>query len=299
MPAAPTPTFGVVETPPAEIPVTGLIASLPRAYLIDDEGDALEYGGTVRWAGGFSYSPEQACITTAVMDPCATTTMTIPPNPSLVSVMPFEVWAGDKCSAFGFEGRDYAGRAERALLASESFAIAHELWTGTRAKASGWPNNYLAGVTANVLSTGATAVSPSDALACLEQGIAETSNGQRGVIHCTPHLGSYFSELGQTLRTVDNLIVTYRGTIIIADAGYPGSGPTGTGPTSDHEWAYGTLIPTVRRSPIMVNPETMAQAVTRSVNDVEYRAWRMAAVSFPPCTHVAVQVNVPLCGGGS
>lgn len=299
MVAALTPTFGIVEAPPAEPPIVGLIANLPRAYLVDDDAEMLD-GHPVRWAGGLSYAPEQICITTGAEDPCdQVTVLTIPPNPSIVSVMPFIVWAGDQCSTFGWHDRDYVGRATRALLASESAAISFEFWTGTRAKVAGWPNNYLAGPFANVLSTGSSGVTPGEALACLEQGIAETSNGQRGMIHCTPQLGAAFSELGNTVRNIDNVILTYRGTIINPDAGNPGTGPTGQPLTSDHQWAYGTLLPTVRRSPISVWPGSLAEATNRDTNFIAYRAERLAAVSFPPCTHVAVQVALPICGGGS
>lgn len=311
--------LGAVNAPPAKPPVHGLIQTLGQLgpdYLIDgttetvddvingsDGNPTARTSMVQRWVGGFEYATEQDCTTGVSSGPCDFATALTPPTPpAWVTGIPIMAWAAEQASSFGFEARDYMGRAIRRLIAAESKMIAAELWAGTVAQAEGWTAarsngqpgvQYLASTTSNVSVLTAGGASPSDALALLEEGIAQTSNGQQGMIHCTPQIGAYFGELGNTLRNVDGTVQTYRGTLIVADAGYPGTSPAGTGPATT-TWAYGTLIPQVRRSPINVYPEQMSGALDRSINQVTYRAERYLAATFPPCTLVAVEVTAPL-----
>lgn len=321
--------FAVVAAPPIEPPRVGLIPSLGNVggpYL-DPPDSVAEFtqpavrqnrpaplpgqgptpagrpgmpGGPQRWQAGFRYAPEQTCLAGGVDDPCAPADMVIPTNPDVVASIPGLVWAGDRCSSFGWEARDYRGRAQRALIASESKQIAKELWVGTQAQTASWPNRYLASPLSDTLSNGP--MTPGDALACLEQALAECSNGQRGMIHCTRQLGARLSELGSTFRaSTPGLILTYMDTIIVPDAGYDGSGPNGQPAVAGSQWAYATLMVTVRRSPIELIPDTFEEALDRTNNTVEFRAERLASASFPTCCHLAVEVDVPLClvGGAS
>lgn len=310
--------FDVVATPPLVPPRVGLIAAVAGSPF-DIVGDtepimvARPDGTTVteqaRWTNGFHYLPE-ACDSGFVIDPCATTNKTIAPNPAWVEFDPYGIWAGSRCSAMGWTHADYEGRATRLLAAVESHRIAHELWTGDLAFASGWPNAYLASPEAVVLSSGA--MTPSNALACLEQALADCSQGQRGMIHCTPAAGTAFSELGNTIRNVSGQILTFMDTIIVPDAGYTGSGPAGQPAVGGSQWVYATGMVTVRRSSVTVLPDSleaavgaarnrvMAQATLREQNTVEFRAERLAAATWNhACCHVAVEVNVPMCGIGS
>lgn len=298
--------LGVVRSPPAEPPQAGLIPSLSGPYLVDDTnqplGDVRQNGAPTdsdsrtRWEGAVRYNPEQVCYSGTAQDPCNPNFTNIPPNPALVEAQPYYVWAGDRCATFGWSARDYKGRATRALLAAESKQIAHELWNGTRAQASGWPNAFLASSNADTLTGSPQA--PATALDMLEQALADCSNGQRGVIHCTRQMGSFLSGLGNTLRVANGIILTYIGTVIIPDAGYDGSGPSGQPAVNGSQWAYATLMPTVRRSPIEVIPDTFEEAIIRGTNDLEFRAQRMAVATFPPCCLAAVEVNLPLPLGG-
>lgn len=291
MAVAPDPTFSVVASPPAEPPDVGLIPSvLGTRYLVDDMGEVID-GHENRWVGGFRYAPEQVCFKGDAQDPCSPN-MVIPPNPAIVSAMPVELWAGDRCTTTGWAARDFKGRATRGLLAVESKQLAKELWEGTQAQASGWPNRYLASGNAILMSAGPMGVK--DALAAVEQGIAAFGNGQRGMVHCTRQMAIELSELGSTFRTANNQILTYVGTVIVPDAGYTGTGPADQPVAAGSQWIYGTLMVTVRRGPITVTPDTFAEATVRGTNLIEWRATRPAATSFPGCVHVACEVNVPL-----
>src|SRR5260221_663837 len=137
--------MAVVRSPMVAPPDVGLIASLSGEYL-DPPDEILEGGVTSRWETGFRYNPEQmaAASTGSAFDPCLRPTRTIGANIANVSAMPFVCWMGDACSPFGFEARDFVARARRALLAAGSKQIAHEMWTGAVAGASGGANAYRA-----------------------------------------------------------------------------------------------------------------------------------------------------------
>ena len=122
----------------------------------------------------------------------------------------------------------------------------------------------------------------------------DPGKGQQGAIHCTPQLGSAWSQLGNTLRTIDGLIMTYRGTIIIADAGYPGQGPNNVAESNGMQWAYGTLLPEVRVSDPIIMPDSFEEAVNRSINQVQWYAEQLVGVTVNPATLVACEVDLPL-----
>lgn len=299
--------LAVVEAPPVRPPLVGLIPSLTGTpYLITAETEtvpdvapgapALRAPGSPpqRWEAGIQYAPEQYCYSAGADDPCSAGPRTIPTLPATVAANSILVWAGDECSTFGWQARDYRGRAIRALEAVTSEQIAHELWTGRLAQTNGWPNPYLASSNAQVLDTGG-AVDPGPALALLEHGIALTGNGQQAMIHVTRQLGAALSELGNTYKSLGDSgrIMTYMGNVICPDTGYVGTGPTEALPSGGHAYAYATLMPTVRLGPVDVYPDTYEEATDRAHNTLAWYAQRVAVVDFPPCTLIAVQVNLP------
>lgn len=248
-----------------------------------------------RWVNGFTYQPE-GCLAAEVFDPCATgQTKSDDRNALLVDYTPFNVIVGETCSAFGFEARDWRGRAERLLAAKESAAIERELWTGDQATASAWANRFLASPASDVVTAGAT--SPLLALECLEQALAQCGSGDQGMIHATPQVVTAWASLN-VLRREGMKILTYLDTIVVAGSGYTGSDPNGSGPSAGSVWAYATGMVDLRRSSVQVLPATLAEAMDRSVNDVTYRAERVAAASWDGCCHVAAQIDLPVCGIG-
>ncbi len=79
---------------------------------------------------------------------------------------------------------------------------------------------------------------------------------------------------------------------MIADAGYDGSSPYGAAAEDGSQWAYATGIPVVRLGPVAVYPDSLAEAINRSTNTVEYRAERLAAVGWDGCCHLAAELNL-------
>lgn len=271
-----------VAPPPLAPPRVGLIASASEIVENDEH-----------WMNGYSYAPEN-CSDASVGDPCHGVTPPVNANAAIVNVDPFWIRAFDKCSAFGFEARDYKGRAQRLLAACESKQMEKEFWAGAQTKASGWDNRYLASPMSDVLSPN-TGMTPIDALACLEQGLAQCGCGTRGMIHATRQIVTIWAS-AFLLQRSGNLITTINDTIVVPGAGYDGSDPDGNPAVNGAVWAYATGMVNFRRGPIETVPETYAQAVNKSNNDVQFFAQRMAAVDWNGCCHLAAQIDVDVCG---
>ena len=273
---------------PQGAPRVSLLAS---ARVIDDP--------ELRWdTGGIEYGPT-GCAGGGVFDPCAVSSLTVAARPSSVLVNPFGVWAGDRCSSWGFEEADYEGRARSLLEASESKSIAAELWSGTQAIASGWSNARLASPASDVVNVSDGPLGVVNALACLERGLASCSTGERGTIHATRDVVTHWQAAG-LLHREGPLVLTVNDTIVVPDAGYPGTGPNGEPAVTGSVWAYGTGLVTIYRGPIDVTPTTMREALDRSANTVTFRASRLAMATWDQCCHLAVEIDVVVCGvGGS
>lgn len=253
-----------------------------------------------RWELGFDFSPE-ACGDADVADPCQSSPRVPTVRPASLHWEPFVVWAADQCSAFGWAVANYEERARRLLERCESKQIARELWRGDLAQDRGWANKRLADPASDEVTDGATPVI--DALACLEQFLAECGCGEQGMIHATPQLVTHWAALGQSvLRREGGLLLTIHDTIVVTDAGYDGSGPDGEDPAvTGVQWAYATSMVTVRRGPVATLPGSLAEALDREDNTVAYYAERPAISYWDGCCLGAAEVDLAPCtiGGAS
>lgn len=240
----------------------------------------------------FATNPESCGASFVISgDPCAAGgTKTIDDNEPEITAWDFAVWAGDRCAPYEL-GRPWAERATRQLAATISYQVAHELWTGDQATSDGAPQTPLASLASDVLTDGPT--SSTDALAVLEYGLGQCARGQRGVIHATRHAATYWGQLG-LIRREGNMLLTWLDTVVIADAGYDGSGPEGQPAEDGSQWAYATLFPMVRLGPERLIPDAddIGAALNRATNTIEYRAERKAAVAFPSCCLLAAELDL-------
>lgn len=273
--------------------VTAPLISPPNRGLIVSANEAANQDA--RWENGYAYAPENVNQNDTVADACSYGTAHSQPNAAQVTFNPYIIEAFDQCSSFAFQSRDYVGRAQRLLLASQEKKLAHEFWSGTQAQASGWANNYLANSHAANFTEVGTGLSPEQALACLEMALSHCGSGVRGMIHCSADLFTHWSYAGHAFERVGKLIITQNDTIIVCSPGYDGSGPDNAAPVNGAVWAYATGIVNVRLGDVVVVPDTMAEAIDKSLNTVKYGAYRAGAADWDNVCHFAVSVNINVC----
>ena len=227
------------------------------------------------------------------------------PIQSSVGIRPFTLNTADPCiSTFGMFGRDAEGRAKRLLEANLSRILANELWTGTRSVAAAFqaagppiindslvrnPTTLNGGVKAGYLT----------ALAELEQAYADRDN-RPGFIHCQPRIASlwkaaYAIELAPSGR----YFTTGLGNVVVADAGYDGSGSGGiTAGSRVRSWAYISGPVAYARTPVRLQTALLSERFGASAggsavgtNDLTTRAECDAAVFWDSKVNVACLVD--------
>lgn len=243
-----------------------------------------------------------ACGGWALVDPCGGADdidhgVDGDPAGAVVSAVPFDIEVAEVCSTFGLDDQILQQRATDRMRTIASAAIAHELWTGEMATAANadsetdWANNprLVAGSDVTDLTPGGGPVSAVLGLALLEDALGDVLDGQPGTVHCTKGAATIMGRPCSLYRSGD-LLLTLLDTRVIADAGYPGTGPDGSAPNAGEFWLYGTAQPTVRTGNVYIEPLTMAQALDRTVNTVHYDAHQLAWAAFP-CGVLAVRIT--------
>lgn len=272
-----------VVTPPAIQP--------PRVSLL---ASAEEVNDGARWTAGVTFEPYGCGHNGGVLPVCVTEDSeyddkNFESEHRVIEVEPFVAWYGDSCSTATFLSRDFADRASRAFLAAESALIARELWAGDIAASEGFPNPYLGDGNATTVALG---YGPSMSLTLLQQALADLLPG-RGMIHATRDLASLWYESG-IIRREGTLLLDAFDNIVVADAGYPGSGPDGENRTLTTSYAYGTDVVQVRRDGqvrLLPGVEDYAAAMNRDTNLIEWRAERIVMAYWPGCAQVVVGVD--------
>lgn len=188
----------------------------------------------------------------------------------------------------------FRARAVAVLAATESYGVARGLMSGADLDGG----RFLADSGAT-FPNGTAATRPNHAIQVLEEAIAET--GRLGLIHCSPMLATALLGAGFAISDKSGVIRTINGNVVIPDAGYVGvSTPEGAPDSlgSTEEWAYATGPVDIRRSEIFTNPDTLAQALDRSLgatmgrsNTVTYRAERYSVSIWDTALQAAVLVD--------
>lgn len=199
--------YAPVDGPPARSPGPNLLNSVLRP----NDG--------ARWQLGLAWRPE-TCVNVQGFMPCDLTSLPadeVTNGPEYYEPPAYRVW--DECTTLstGVSGLDVA-RLRRQADAVASFEIAHELWTGELNPA----NAHLADGTATVVTTTGDFMAR---LRQLEQAAKTAAKGQQVVLHVP------ISQLPppSDLRRVGDTLYTDLDSIVVADAGYPGTGPVSAG----------------------------------------------------------------------
>ena len=208
---------------------------------------------------------------------------------------PFIVTAGDTCSTYSRADADvFKQRAVRKLNACISRRIEREVYLDF----SELGNPAIASDAAVDVSED-TALQPHIALAKIEEGLGANGCGQRAMIHVTPFILNVLihNTNGQVTQVVDPQTGVIRyytamGNQLVAGYGYTGADPDGEDPDSGTEWIYATAPIVIHLGPVLVTPDTMAQALSRGTNDVTFYAERAVVAAFDTsCGQLAAKVD--------
>jgi hypothetical protein len=258
------------------------------------------------WVRGITYAPESHSEAT-VRDPCDQTTV-IPraTNLPVVVAIPYLVLVEDSCSAFGFESRDFKGRATRLLENAKYKAVEKEFWTGALAKAAGWPNAYLAAETAIDVTPGAGAASLERGLAALQEALQECGFGGRGMIHMEAKtLTNYLTIHDNNPHLTsddDDVLHDMLGNIVVPGTGYTGTSPKGEAPVAGSAWIYATDLVSVREDEVQIFPESFSEAMdwgqkppagrASEPNTIRFQAQKFAIAYWDQACHFACRVKL-------
>lgn len=291
---------------PRRDPITAPPVVQPRYSLLVAANANGATGGSERWENGVVWTPEACAGGDLSPAWCGVNLERNPPSqPGQAIADPFYVFSADQCSAQGFAARDWQGRARRALEATQSFQVARELWTGAHTlnelaeQRTDEASPFLAD-TSQVVDANLPA---HRAIGVLEQLAMECSQGRRLMIHVPIAVLAAAQEHGYVLRDTGGVLTTAMGNIVVADAGYPGTGPVGPAgdrtPDNSTLWIYASSIVQARLSEVETLPNSLAeaydwaQALDRPTNHVVVWAQRLALYQLDPCCRIALSTDLP------
>lgn len=182
----------------------------------------------------------------------------------------FGVWAGEVNSTFDGSWDELLSRVTRKLVTYESREIANQLWSDTLAIN---PSLKLAG-TGSVLAGAAGGQTIVRSIGIADDAIGDTWG--RGMIHMRPQTlaGAVAS---QAVTKEGNVWMTPLGNIVVADAGYSGLSPAGTGAVGDDTICVTPSVE-VHRSNITTLPNELRDGINRSTNTLTVYAMRYVMV---------------------
>lgn len=202
--------------------------------------------------------------------------------------LPFGVYGSYSCSTFSRPGDEAENRARQHLALAEETAVEQAIAAG------GFDNTPTLQGAAD-LTPGGGAVPLGIGVGKLESRLATTYGGI-GVIHAPRVTAANFPAVGpQGQRMVSRL-----GNLVAFGAGYDlaNTGPDGVAPPDGEAWMYVTPRPIVRRSDVIVTPDT-DQRPDRRTNDYTIIAQRVYLVGWDPQVKAAIRVQVGVPEGGT
>lgn len=198
-------------------------------------------------------------------------------NPATVAVIPYLLVAEDSCSTWGFEERDFKGRAQRLVENGKHAAVEKEFWGGALATAKGYPNDFLTREANLTNLTPGTVPSIARGFQILQEALAGCGFGGQGMIHVQTQAVPNLLQV----RRVGNLMLDMFDNIVVPGVGYPGTGPGGSTPAAGKAFMYATDLVMVREEDeATVFPDSFAEAIDRGQagepNTLRFRAEKFA-----------------------
>lgn len=279
-----------VPSSPPRAPRYGLVASVGGETGIRQfmEANPSE-GGPERWAGpnGISWNPYECSSATSPfrMDCGFNPAFTQSDWPAAGAGFAFGIWDSVSCSTLGSPMEGDIERARQKLLISTSLKVESEFWKGTIARTAGGPAAQYLAVSSAVQPNTTVATKFVTALTDMQQAMSTQLDEARAFIYAVPRVIGLWS-YAYLVRRENGLILDIFDNVIVPMAGGDGSSPTNVVPaTKATSWIYGTAVPQVRLSDIVVDH------VVDQTNNVDRAvASRAAAVTFD-CGVVGINVD--------
>lgn len=281
-----------IDGPAPQAPPHSLLQS---ARVVDDVGEE----GIERFPNGVTVYPYPVGPAGA-WDPCSTGSNREKIPGAAVPIPEFDafvVYLADECSGFSVSRpgmtvdqaqKAYVARVQAALEAIESAAVEAELMAG--AIMGGSPDQPFLANGDGAFPWGDNPTTVVNAVAVLENEIAQT--GRLGMLHCTPGFATTMKSHGLLELDPNGPLRTVNGNVVVPGFGYAQVDSTPDGghpsPSALQEWVYATGPVELRRSRISIVPATLAEALDRETNTVEYFAERAWAVDWDTVLQAAV-----------
>lgn len=264
-----TPRVGV-DAP--SIDTTPAVGLLPLARRPDTDGD--------RWVGGYEYQPKvppRTLRNRSLLTPgdVGTNLGSGAANTALVQTTPWLLEIEHRISTFQMNTANGAQEARELLEAYTSMMLERELWTGEIKALENLPNRQLSGAAGGAVTiAGSGTLAPQAAVGMLLESITAPTGGKMPgpiMIHMPKHIALRLPDGWRNPQTLED-----HGFVVVAGAGYPGTGPAGTG----SDWIYATELVNVRLTDIDVTPGQMVESILTTENTVPYLARRIGATDF-------------------
>lgn len=264
----------------------GLLTAIEPIYLSDSH-----------WQTGFEWESDCAVDAHATLPPCPNPVIPKAVDGGLVfcSADPFTVYGSYKCSTGGRPVGEAMSIASNRLKRNKEREIEKIFWTGITEVGTINPSLQAGNDSCGLIPVDLTPTdcpfTPVSAIAALESNIAECIPGGIGVIHVNFGLLPYLAKNHLLFECNDNFY-TPSGQLIIAGAGYPGSGPNNIPASPGETWAFATGPVAVYYSDVFYTPSNVEQAIDRSINNITFYVEQTYAVIWECCSYA---VKVSLC----
>lgn len=248
------------------------------------------------WQTGFEWESDCSVDASSTLFPCpAVTGKTTDDGLVFCSADPFTVYGSYKCSTGGRPIQESITIASNRLRRNKERAVEQIFWTGITPVGTVNPSLQGGNTSCDILPIDLTPISgaltPVAAIAALESSIADCIPGAMGVIHMNFGMLPYMA-LNYLLIEKNGKLYTPSGQLIVAGAGYPGSGPANVAVAAGETWIFATGPMAVYNSSIFLTPSQIDQAVDRSLNNITFFAEQTYAVIWECCIFA---VKVVLC----
>lgn len=263
----------------------GILSAVEPVYLEDPH-----------WQAGLEWETDCSVDASSTLPPCPEDVAEKAVDGGLIfcTAEPFTVLGSYKCSTGGRSAIEALNIATNRLNKNKEKSIERIFWTGISAVGNVNPSlqagNSSCGIVPIDLTPELGPLSPIDGIATLESAMVECIPGGVGVIHLNFGVLAYIAA-AHLLRERDGKFYTHTGQLIVAGAGYPGSGPGNIPAAPGETWLFATGPLAVFASDVFFTPPKIDQAIERLKNDITFFAEQTFSVIWDCCVY-AVKIEI-------